>query len=177
MSQAAGDEPCTGADEAASVERPRLPFDSDADIEDQPAGPPSPDRVHPRDALFVISGGAVGVASRHLITTVTASQLAQPVIIMVINIAGCLLLGMLLEYLAGRGPDHGHRRAIRLLVGTGMLGGFTTYSTFTVGVQQLLRSGQVVAGVGYGVGSVLAGVLAAAVGVWLGGRVHVRDGS
>ncbi len=38
------------------------------------------------------------------------------------------MLGALLESLARRGPDEGRRRAIRLLVGTGGLGGFTTYS-------------------------------------------------
>lgn len=148
-----------------------LPFDSDTDVEEQPKTVPRPGRVRPADVMLVMLGGAVGVAVRYVLTRIAASSLSGPVIMMMINIAGCLLLGVLLEFLALRGTDRGHRRTLRLLVGTGMLGGFTSYSTFTVGIGELLRSGHLAGGVGYGLGSVLAGVLAAALGVWMASRL------
>lgn len=173
--------PGPGEGEAGGGDRKRgpaesaeLPFDSDTDVADQRIGPPRPARVHPADAALVVVGGGTGVAARYLITAATTPRLTEPLITMVINVVGCLLLGLLLESLALRGTDGGHRRTARLLVGTGMLGGFTTYSTFTVEIQQMLRSGEVLAGVGYGVGSVLLGVAAAAAGVSLSARVHGR---
>src|SRR5699024_11239433 len=44
------------------------------------------------------------------------------------NISGAFLLGLLVESLSRRGADHGRRRDLRLLLGTGLLGGYTTYS-------------------------------------------------
>lgn len=151
---------------------PELPLDSDTDVEEHPGSAPRPPRVHPADVALVTVGGAVGVAARSVLTRVTAPALSGPAIMMMINIAGCVVLGVLLEFLALRGTDHGHRRTIRLMVGTGTLGGFTSYSTFTVGIHGLLQSGQVAGGIGYGVGSVVAGVLAAALGVAVASRLQ-----
>ena len=74
---------------------------------------------------------------------------------------------MLLEAIAESGRDAGWRRGLRLGVGTGVMGGFTTYSTFSVETVLLLRSGHWLLASGYAVASVVTGVLAAILGVRL----------
>ncbi len=119
----------------------------------------------------VAAGGAVGTSARYLITEGFPS-LAQPWAVMIINVIGALLLGILLEALACRGPDRGRLRRLRLLLGTGLLGGFTTYSTLAVDVMNFLQGGMVGAAIGYGLGSLLLGVAAAALGVRLAAYQH-----
>ena len=55
-------------------------------------------------------------------------------------VAGAFLLGWLLEALSRGGPDEGRRRAIRLFVGTGIMGGYTTYSSFAVDTDGLIAT-------------------------------------
>jgi CrcB protein len=82
-----------------------------------------------------------------------------------INLIGAFVLGVLLEALSAAGPDRGVRRAMRLTLGTGILGGFTTYSTFMVETADRLRSGHALLAIAYLVGSVIAGLLAAGLGI------------
>ena len=124
-------------------------------------------------------GGAFGTLTRALLTDLggTRFSLTSGSATMIINIAGCLLLGGLLELLVRLGPDHGRRRVLRLLLGTGFLGGFTTYSTLALVVAEQLRAGAWVGGVGYGMGSLLAGLVACTAGIALAGlRRHQAAG-
>lgn len=82
-----------------------------------------------------------------------------------INIVGSFILGLLLETLARRGPDAGRRRMVRLGVGTGILGGFTTYSTFVVEIDRLGQSGHLLLGAGYALMSIVLGLAAAGLGI------------
>jgi fluoride exporter len=82
-----------------------------------------------------------------------------------VNIVGALLLGVLLEALAHRGPDEGRRRTLRLLLGTGVLGGFTMYSTLAESTAALFLNGRGLAGTGYALLTVLAGAVATATGL------------
>ena len=59
-----------------------------------------------------------------------------------VNLLGAFLLGLLLAGLARRGPDTGRRLTLRLLLGTGVLGGFTTYSTFSLDTVALVEGGR-----------------------------------
>ena len=81
-----------------------------------------------------------------------------------VNLFGAFLLGVLLEALVLRGDDSGVRRRLRLMLGTGLLGGFTTYSTFALGTASLLRDGAAVTAVTYAAVTVVVGSLLA----WLG---------
>ncbi|WP_307859424.1 CrcB family protein [Cellulomonas sp. zg-ZUI22] len=126
--------------------------------------PPTPGAV-----ALVAAGGSVGVLVRAaLAQAVPAAPGGWPWTTWAVNVVGSLLLGVLLGVLQ-RGPDAGRRRAVRLGVGTGVLGGFTTYSTFAVEAQTLVAGGHVV-GVAYALVSVVAGVAAAAAGLVLTGR-------
>jgi CrcB protein len=121
-----------------------------------------PDRSVPRvgDLAIVAGGGAVGTGARFLIAaTVPAS--AAPVAILVINVLGAFLLGALLEALGHR-PGVSATR-LRLLLGTGVLGGFTTYSTLAVDTVAL--AGTPLLAVLYAGGTLLLGLSAAAGGI------------
>jgi CrcB protein len=78
------------------------------------------------------------------------------------------VLGLLLAALFARYPDS---RWLRPFLGTGVLGGYTTFSTFSVDVVQLADAGRTALAAGYVVVSVAGGVLAAAAGVRLGRAV------
>jgi len=84
-----------------------------------------------------------------------------------INVSGSFLLGLLLAVIHRFGPDAGWRRRVRLIAGTGVLGGFTTYSAFALGVV----SGTPPIGIAYALASIGTGIAAAAFGLWLPRRI------
>lgn len=83
---------------------------------------------------------------------------------------GAFLLGLLLERLSRTGPETPRTRLLRLGLGTGVLGGFTTYSALALELHDLLAAAEVGAATVYGVGSVCAGLVACGFGVLLGAR-------
>src|SRR3546814_3898001 len=83
-------------------------------------------------SLFpVMIGGAIGAGARHLVGQAMLARLGPgfPWETLTINIAGSLLMGLLVGALA-RGSDGGE--TARLLIGVGILGGFTTFSSFSM---------------------------------------------
>lgn len=111
-------------------------------------------------------GGAIGAAARWAISTAWPTAPGTfPWAIFVVNVVGCLAIGVLLVLLtevAGR-P---HRLA-RPFFGTGILGGFTTFSTYAVDAERLLAAGEVPLALAYLVGTLAAALLAAQAGVWI----------
>ena len=81
---------------------------------------------------------------------------------------------MLLETLAVLGPDEGWRRRVRLGVGTGLLGGYTTYSSFAVEAALLGRDASAVIGLGYAAATLVVGFAAAYVGTVAVSKTHRR---
>ena len=120
---------------------------------------PLPARTVLRHAALAAAGGAIGTAGRLALGTLIADG---PAAVLVANLAGSLLLGVL----AARLPASSDTR---VFVGTGMLGGFTTYSALAVGTVELGAHVPVL-GVGYALLSVLLGLAAAAAGLRLGRR-------
>jgi fluoride exporter len=140
--------------------------------------------VAPRWLGLIFLGGAAGTTLRSLLESAYGAAPGQwPWVTFWINVGGALLLGALLEGIAASGRDTGWRRGLRLGIGTGVMGGFTTYSTFSVETVSLLRSGQGLLAAGYALGSVIAGVAGALLGVrlarWIGraGRRSSAPGS
>lgn len=118
-----------------------------------------------RDVGLVAVGGAVGAVARvALASWFPVADSGFPWTTFAQNVAGAFLLAFLLTLLAARWPQD---RKVRLLVGTGLLGAFTTYSTFTVEIADLLTGGFAATGVAYGVSAVVAGVTAAFAGLRL----------
>lgn len=109
--------------------------------------------------VLVVTGGMVGTLLRALVATaVPFDGTGWPWATLVVNLVGAGALGWLLGWL---GPSSVYRRAF---LGTGVLGSFTTFSTFAVDVVAL-RDRPAVA-VAYAVVSVLAGLALAAAGLW-----------
>ena len=118
---------------------------------------------------LVFLGGTLGTATRVALTLAIPPTDGFPATIMGINVAGALLLGALLEALSRRGADEGARRRIRLLIGTGFLGGFTTYSALATD-SVLLAAGSPALALLNALGSLVLGALATWVGIVLAAR-------
>ncbi|MFT4294952.1 MAG: CrcB family protein [Micropruina sp.] len=124
-------------------------------------------------STVVLVGGAVGTAVRAALESAFPAQPGGwPWATFAINLTGSFLLGLLLETLSRRGPDAGLRRYLRLGLGTGVMGGYTTYSSFAVESVRLLGlgGGAIVVGIGYALGSVALGLAAAFAGMWVATR-------
>lgn len=121
---------------------------------------------------IVALGGAIGTAVRALLAEAFPAQDGVSWTILAINVLGAFCLGLLLEALARRGPDAGRRRTLRLFVGTGVLGGFTTYSTLADDTARLLDVGRWGAGSGYALLTVVLGLVAVAAGIAVAARVR-----
>jgi fluoride exporter len=121
---------------------------------------------------LVVVGGGVGTGLRYLITMLTPRTAGVPIATFGINLIGAFLLGVLLELLADRSLDTGWSRRIRLGVGTGGLGGFTTYSALATETVVLAATHPERAAA-YAVGTVIIGGVASIGGIWLSRR-HLR---
>jgi CrcB protein len=132
-----------------------------------------PHHTDPRLVAVVALGGVVGTLARYGVNQVLPRAAGGvPVATLTENVVGAFLLGLLLESLVRAGAEDRRRRVIRLGVGTGALGGFTTWSSLAFEVQQLGAGGDLALGVGYGVGSIVLGFLTCTLGVVL--AAHLR---
>ncbi|WP_067652104.1 fluoride efflux transporter FluC [Nocardia harenae] len=128
-----------------------------------------------RSLLLVGAGGLAGAALRYRLGVWFPHRAGGwPGATFAVNVTGAFLLGLLLEALVRMGPDTGARQRVRLTVGTGFLGAFTTYSTLAVDTDLLLRAGHPGTAAAYAVGTVLAGGLASTAGIALGALLHRR---
>ncbi|WP_210506419.1 CrcB family protein [Naasia sp. SYSU D00057] len=123
-----------------------------------------PDRSLPRarDLGLVAAGGAVGTGLRYAIIEALPSG-GAPLAILAINVAGALALGALLEVLGSRPGPVSSR--LRLLLGTGVLGGFTTYSALALDTVSFAGAPLIAAA--YAGGTLVAGLGAASAGIAL----------
>ena len=114
--------------------------------------------------LLVFIGGGLGAMSRFLLTTALAGKLGNfPLGTLTANFLGSLLMGLVVGILAGR------YESIRLFVAVGFLGGFTTFSSFSAETLTLIQNGQIFAAAANVIVSVVAGLIACAVGLKIGG--------
>ena len=136
------------------------------------SSPPAaqPEFTQPRLILFVFLGGALGTLARESVGFALAANGGIPWAVLIVNLVGALLLGFLLAALGSRVPETPPRRDWRVLAGTGLLGGFTTYSALATDTALLIES-QPFVGISYAVGSVIAGLTLAAVGVRAGALI------
>lgn len=142
-----------------------LPHEPDIEADEDSQGRPLPVHLTPSAIALVFAGGSLGVLARAGLDQRFPAGLGFPAGTFAINVAGALALAVLIEMLAARGPDAGHRRALRLFLGTGVLGGFTTYSALAVQTDALLRSGQAVTALTYAAGTVALGLAVSIAGI------------
>ncbi|MGY1828694.1 MULTISPECIES: fluoride efflux transporter CrcB [unclassified Blastococcus] len=119
--------------------------------------------------LLAALGGALGALGRWgLAEAFPRSPGDLPWATLAVNLAGCLLLGVLTAVLVARAPENPWARPF---LGVGVLGGFTTYSAFAVEVVGLVDDGATGTAATYVLLSVLGGVAAAAAGTFAGRAV------
>ncbi|MFK4835023.1 fluoride efflux transporter FluC [Microbacterium sp. ZW T2_14] len=127
-----------------------------------------PQPVDPRVLGATVAGGAIGVLARALIIQPVGDPAAVVWATLGINVAGSLLLGVVVGWLDDRRP------LLRAALGTGALGGFTTYSAFAVATALWVTTPWLAAGLA--AASVIAGVGGAIAGLFLGRRIADRPG-
>lgn len=116
-----------------------------------------------RIVIFVAVGGAIGAVGRYLLST-PINQRAAPWGTILVNLIGSAILGFLIGWFSDRSADP----AIQIGLLTGVLGGFTTFSTFSAETMLLLDGGRwQLATVNVTV-SVFLGIAAAAIGYSIG---------
>lgn len=117
--------------------------------------------------LYVAIFGAMGAGARYWISITLKADLF-PYNILLINIIGCFLLAVILKYLAA------FSRISKTLItglGTGLIGSFTTFSTFSIQTADLiLNKNYFIAGF-YIMASIIGGFLAAGLGVYISNRL------
>ncbi|QQD75146.1 fluoride efflux transporter CrcB [Curtobacterium sp. YC1] len=126
--------------------------------------------MNPLELLLVAVGGGAGAALRFVLDGAVRARTARtriapfPLATVLINVSGSLVLGLL----TGLGQAGTIPSSVVVVLGTGMMGGYTTFSTASVETVQLLRSGKPRLAVLNGLGMLVVSVGAAALGLWLG---------
>lgn len=127
-----------------------------------------PRPVQPSAVLLVGAGGVLGTLARWGVSLVVPSHGGWPLPTLLVNLVGAFCLGLLLESLVRAGEDVGRRRSARLLLGTGVLGSFTTMSSLAT--ELVLLAGRPRVALGYGAASLAGGLVLAWCGIVLAAR-------
>jgi CrcB protein len=115
--------------------------------------------------LLVVIGGGIGAGTRHL-ANMGALRVVGPNYpwgTMAINVAGSFAMGLFVAVLLRRGGS----TELRLFVATGVLGGFTTFSAFSLDFATLWERGATLPALGYALASVIGAIVALFLGLWL----------
>lgn len=117
--------------------------------------------------FYVALGGALGAGGRHLVgqAALKAFGPSFPYGTFIVNVAGSFLMGVLIAWLAKRGGGTGPEW--RLFLATGVLGGFTTFSAFSLDAVLLWERGEGAGAFFYVFGSVILSILALTAGLML----------
>jgi len=142
-----------------------LPHDPDVEVDEDSLGGPLPVHLTPSAIGLVFVGGSLGVLARASLDHAFPAGSGFPIATFAVNLVGAFALAVLIETLALRGVDVGHRRAFRLILGSGLLGGFTTYSALAVQTDSLVRTGHTATALAYAAGTVALGLGASLAGI------------
>lgn len=117
--------------------------------------------------LYVALGGAIGASARHGLGIMSFRAFGPgfPVGTLLANVIGGLLMGLLVGWLALKTPDA--QNNIRLFAGVGVLGGFTTFSAFSLDAVRMFETKAYGQFFGYVSASVILSIAAVALGLYL----------
>ena len=113
--------------------------------------------------IWVALGGAIGSAARHGVN-ISASRLLGsgfPWATIIVNVLGCFAMGMITAFLRSKIPDD---QNMQLFLTTGLLGGFTTFSAFSLDFFGLMQRGEMPLAIAYAVASVALSIIALIIG-------------
>ena len=127
-----------------------------------------------REVLVVAAGGAIGAVARHLVYVLTNSVLGPgyPYGTLVVNILGSFLMGVLVE---GSALAWTISPQLRLFLVVGILGAFTTFSTFSLDVAVLYERGRLGQVAGYVLASVICSVGSLFAGMYVLRRIYAPE--
>lgn len=112
----------------------------------------------------VAAGGALGTAARYAASLLWPAGAGDfPWATLTVNVTGCAVIGVFLAVLGAMRTPH---RLLRPFLGTGVLGGFTTFSTYAVDIRSLTAAGETRTGLVYLAATLLAALTAVAAGAW-----------
>lgn len=122
-----------------------------------------------QNALVIALGGAVGALARYALGLLAMGRVSErfPWGTLAVNLLGCFAIGLAMWAFAQRGAESDDR--VRLLIATGFLGSFTTFSAFGYETLTLLRAGQGGLALANVLANVVLGIVLVAIG-WLVGR-------
>lgn len=150
---------------------PDLPLDPDAV---QPGTFKWPPHLAPSLQAVVIIGGCFGTLARYVIALlVPSSHDSWPFATLAANLLGALILGVLLQTLFHLGHDEGKLKVIRLGIGTGFIGSFTSFSSLAVEVNLLHMNHHVELAISYAIVTIVGGLLTSALGIRLATHRHL----
>lgn len=117
--------------------------------------------------LIVMLGGAIGAGLRYGVGSVALRHFGPgfPWGTLAVNLSGGLLMGVIAAVLARHGAGG---EPVRLFLGVGILGGFTTFSAFSLEAANMLNRGDVAIAALYALASVIGSVLLLFLGLWIG---------
>lgn len=121
--------------------------------------------LHP--GFFVAIGGACGAVARYFATGAVMHRLGAgfPYGTLAVNVLGSLLIGLVAGWFLREGAAA--KPALQAFLITGFLGGFTTFSAFSLEAFTMLNRGAVLPALSYALLSVLLTIAACALGIWL----------
>lgn len=116
--------------------------------------------------LLVMLGGSIGAAFRYQVGRVAFQQMgpAFPWGTLIVNLLGGLLMGILAGVVVADGAGD---RPLWMFLGVGVLGGFTTFSAFSLDLFAMLQRSEIVVAGAYALSSVAGSVLALMLGYWM----------
>jgi CrcB protein len=113
----------------------------------KPSAHPPPGRELAAVLGVIAIGGAIGSLLRYQATLIWPNPVGTfPSTVLLVNVAGCLVIGAFMVIITELRTTH---HLIRPFVGTGVLGGFTTFSTYSLDILQLVRTGHPGQAIGY----------------------------
>ncbi|MEW2504759.1 fluoride efflux transporter CrcB [Amycolatopsis sp. CA-161197] len=129
-------------------------------------------REHAPVLVVIALGGGLGALARYGVAELLPTAPGHfPLATFLINITGCFLIGVLMVAITEAWTAN---RLVRPFLGIGILGGYTTFSTYVVEIHGLLRPGTVGLAFGYLAGTLVAALLAVVGGMALARRMFVR---
>ncbi|TKD67931.1 fluoride efflux transporter CrcB [Pseudalkalibacillus hwajinpoensis] len=119
-----------------------------------------------KNSLAIVSGGALGATLRAMIGTVMNGV---PLSTFLVNVTGSILLGFFYQFVQS---DKRLSDPLKKFIATGVLGSFTTFSTYSLDLFVYLREGQFFVALLYGIGSILIGIVGVLLGITIARKIR-----